>query len=202
MTDLKQTTTIDPDTAARNLCAELRMMGSPMRGMHLGERQNGTTFWDRDGWPFVERKIAEAFAAMIVSVGAGHRWPVSAAEAECMEKLGFAYLKQHAPELLTPEGLARPIPFPGTSFEIASTGGRVMDRIEKVARAMCRAHGLDPDEEIEIEVHHAPPMKDGAQFAVYYPPTKERRRRWEQSRAAASDAVIAHDAIKEADARP
>lgn len=36
--------------------------------------------------------------------------PTTADEAEAMEKLGFAWLKEHAPERLTAEGLARPIP--------------------------------------------------------------------------------------------
>lgn len=37
------------------------------------------------------------------------RWPASVAEAEAMEKVGHAYLKQHAPERLTPVGLERPV---------------------------------------------------------------------------------------------
>lgn len=49
---------------ARDLCAELRMCGSPTRGEHLGAKQSGTILWERDGWPFVEAKIAEAFAAV------------------------------------------------------------------------------------------------------------------------------------------
>ncbi len=38
--------------------------------------------------------------------------PTSADEAEAMEKTGFAWLREHAPERLTPFGLARPIPAP------------------------------------------------------------------------------------------
>lgn len=45
---------------ARRLCAELRMFGSPTLGEHLGAKQSGTILWERDGWPFVEAKIAKA----------------------------------------------------------------------------------------------------------------------------------------------
>lgn len=47
---------------AKNLCHELRMLGSPTRGDHLGEKQSGTILWERDGWPFVEARIAQAIA--------------------------------------------------------------------------------------------------------------------------------------------
>ena len=47
---------------AKQLCHELRMLGSPTRGEHLGAKQAGTILWERDGWPFVEAKIAAALA--------------------------------------------------------------------------------------------------------------------------------------------
>ena len=47
---------------AKTLCHELRMFGSPTRGEHLGAKQAGTILWERDGWPFVEAKIAHALA--------------------------------------------------------------------------------------------------------------------------------------------
>ena len=45
------------------------------------------------------------------------RWPTTAEEAEAMEKIGFAYLKEHAPERLTEAGRAMPSPFPATPDE-------------------------------------------------------------------------------------
>jgi hypothetical protein len=53
---------------ARNLCAEHRMFGSPTRGEHLGAKQTGTILWDRDGWPFVEAKLAAAFEALEAAI--------------------------------------------------------------------------------------------------------------------------------------
>ncbi|MBN9453847.1 MAG: hypothetical protein J0I42_18060 [Bosea sp.] len=47
---------------AKQLCHELRMLGSPTRGEHVGAKQSGTILWERDGWPFVEAKIAQALA--------------------------------------------------------------------------------------------------------------------------------------------
>lgn len=47
---------------ARDLCAQMRMLGSPTRGDHLGAKQSGTIIWERDGWPAVEAKLAQAFA--------------------------------------------------------------------------------------------------------------------------------------------
>ncbi|SEG61190.1 hypothetical protein [Bosea lathyri] len=55
------TTSPTPEERASALCAQLRMLGSPTISTHLGERQGGTIFWERDGWPFVKAAIAKAF---------------------------------------------------------------------------------------------------------------------------------------------
>lgn len=46
----------------------------------------------------------------IILEGEPLRMPTSVLEAEWMEKIGFAFLKEHAPERLTPEAQSRPIP--------------------------------------------------------------------------------------------
>ncbi|NTG94216.1 hypothetical protein [Rhizobium rhizogenes] len=43
--------------------------------------------------------------------------PTTADEAEAMEKTGFAWLREHAPERLTKEGLSRPIPCRSADIE-------------------------------------------------------------------------------------
>lgn len=42
------------------LVGEMQMHGTPMRGNHLGLRQNGTVFWERDGVPYLEVKLRSA----------------------------------------------------------------------------------------------------------------------------------------------
>lgn len=57
-------------------------------------------------YPGISERLNKA-----AGVALGHiAYPTSLAEAELMEKLGFHYVKEHAPEKLTEWGLERPLP--------------------------------------------------------------------------------------------
>lgn len=61
-----------------------------------------------DGYAVLSLWTPEQLPEKVITI------PTSADEAEAMEKMGFAWLREHAPQRLTPEGLARPIPAKAT----------------------------------------------------------------------------------------
>jgi len=64
------------------------------------------------------------------------KFPTTADEAEAMEKVGFAYLKVHAPERLTAEGFSRPIPALIDSAWIMEEAMTVIEPFNKLAAAV------------------------------------------------------------------
>jgi hypothetical protein len=77
--------------------------------------------------------------------------PKSAAEAEAMEKLGFAWLKSHQPDLLTPSGTARPVPavvHGDLAHTLSPSDYQLLARLERDNKAGGSRHVVEGDADL------------------------------------------------------
>lgn len=71
--------------------------------------------------------------------------------------------------------------------------------IENVARALCREHGLDPDEPITMNVPQPTPVsEEGVLLMVHRPPVEVTAAAWERFGGRALNAIIDHRAVQSA----
>lgn len=102
------------------------MIGIMKRGAHVtlsGIPDDPTFLSSHFSGNYAKAMAEKIEAALSAALSEGQaqqsvKIPTNADEAEAMEKMGFLWLKEHAPECLTARGLARPPAVPGEVVDV------------------------------------------------------------------------------------